>query len=572
MFAQIHAGIRYFDQDGVPPSTPTRTDNTNDPRVPRTCSPDGTEVGPVSYWSGLINGLGRHRNVSYTNKTRLSTFTVEPNKRYRFRLIGAQSLFAYMFSIDEHDLQLIATDGHFVKPETVQFITIHSGERYDFIINTMTMASKKNFIIRAETLEVNMSSPSVCGNSTLWPGELFSLFPDHSAEAILHYDSTSDIPSNNMYQQIVDSAIPMRGQCAAMNRNCTAVNCPFEQFPSLYGIECKHIHQLDLLNEVNSDQLPDFNTENTLFFNFGFEGDGSTSAINGINFAFPPAPLQLNNNIPNRCNPSNFQKCDNNSRLVTPDCLCTHVYDIDNGASYRFVFTAVGPNRTDNTNWNFAHPIHLHGHSFHVAKIGCGSYTDTGRIMNASEDITCKDNDYICTKPDWSSENPNLGRTDINKAPLKDTVLIPAGGYAIVYFKANNPGYWFLHCHIEVHQLEGMAVVINEANEMHNEPPPNMPQCGEFTWEPEEFRLKESSPSPFQPIQTMTPIPQTNEGLYFGFMLTFVVLFAVLLLVLIIYAIVTCCAVKCCDEFEDKEKWGANWLYLIEYLINKCRN
>ena len=220
----------------------------------------------------------------------------------------------------------------------------------------------------------------------------------------------------------------------------------------------------------------------------------------GVNFVFPPAPLQLNNNIPNKCSLAS-KKCDNNSRLqlVTPDCLCTHVYDVDNGASYRFVFTAVGPNRTDNRNWNFAHPIHLHGHSFHVAKIGFGDYSDTGRIMSASEDITCDKNEYICTNPQWSSENPDLGRTDINRAPLKDTVLIPAGGYAIVYFKANNPGYWFLHCHIEVHQLEGMAVVINEAEGMHNPPPLNMPQCGNFTWTVEQFKeMKPNHPVDYE--------------------------------------------------------------------------
>jgi len=26
----------------------------------------------------------------------------------------------------------------------------------------------------------------------------------------------------------------------------------------------------------------------------------------------------------------------------------------------------------------------------------------------------------------------------------------------------NNPGWWFFHCHIETHQLEGMAAVITE--------------------------------------------------------------------------------------------------------------
>ena len=32
---------------------------------------------------------------------------------------------------------------------------------------------------------------------------------------------------------------------------------------------------------------------------------------------------------------------------------------------------------TDNTNWNFAHPIQLHGHSFSVAKIGVHVYAWT---------------------------------------------------------------------------------------------------------------------------------------------------------------------------------------------------
>lgn len=29
----------------------------------------------------------------------------------------------------------------------------------------------------------------------------------------------------------------------------------------------------------------------------------------------------------------------------------------------------------------------------------------------------------------------------------KDTVSIPPNGYALFRFKANNPGWWLLHCH-----------------------------------------------------------------------------------------------------------------------------
>ena len=90
--------------------------------------------GPVTYWSGL-NGRGRHSNVSYT-QTRSSVFCVKPNNVYRFRLIGAQSLFAYRVSIDEHKLKVIATDGSFVQPVFVDYIIIHSGKRYDFLLKT----------------------------------------------------------------------------------------------------------------------------------------------------------------------------------------------------------------------------------------------------------------------------------------------------------------------------------------------------------------------------------------------------------------------------------------------------
>ena len=35
----------------------------------------------------------------------------------------------------------------------------------------------------------------------------------------------------------------------------------------------------------------------------------------------------------------------------------------------------------------FIHPIHLHGHSFHVVKIGYPSYTSEGLIKNITQDL-----------------------------------------------------------------------------------------------------------------------------------------------------------------------------------------
>ncbi len=67
-----------------------------------------------------------------------------------------------------------------------------------------------------------------------------------------------------------------------------------------------------------------------------------------------------------------------------------------------------------------SHPMHLHGHSFQVIEIN--------------------------SKP-------------LNGA-LRDTVLVPPKTSVTVAFDANNPGIWYLHCHILWHLAAGMATLV----------------------------------------------------------------------------------------------------------------
>src|SRR5271168_1749089 len=46
--------------------------------------------------------------------------------------------------------------------------------------------------------------------------------------------------------------------------------------------------------------------------------------------------------------------------------------------------------------------------------------------------------------------------------PRRDVALLPAGGYIIIAFKADNPGSWLLHCHIAWHASSGLAMQILE--------------------------------------------------------------------------------------------------------------
>jgi len=41
-------------------------------------------------------------------------------------------------------------------------------------------------------------------------------------------------------------------------------------------------------------------------------------------------------------------------------------------------------------------------------------------------------------------------------------MIVPFGGYAVVRFIVDNPGWWMVHCHIQLDQTVGMAAVIRE--------------------------------------------------------------------------------------------------------------
>lgn len=67
-----------------------------------------------------------------------------------------------------------------------------------------------------------------------------------------------------------------------------------------------------------------------------------------------------------------------------------------------------------------SHPMHLHGHSFQVIDIN-------GQALSGA---------------------------------LRDTVLVPGSSSVTVAFDANNPGLWYLHCHVLWHLAAGMATLV----------------------------------------------------------------------------------------------------------------
>ncbi|GAB0139089.1 Iron transport multicopper oxidase fetC [Epichloe bromicola] len=85
------------------------------------------------------------------------------------------------------------------------------------------------------------------------------------------------------------------------------------------------------------------------------------------------------------------------------------------------------------------HPFHLHGHNFQA-------------IYRSNESAGT-----------WEDGGGAAGKT-FPKVPMRrDTLLINPNGNMALRFKANNPGVWLFHCHIEWHVISGLVATFVEA-------------------------------------------------------------------------------------------------------------
>lgn len=100
------------------------------------------------------------------------------------------------------------------------------------------------------------------------------------------------------------------------------------------------------------------------------------------------------------------------------------------------------------------HPIHVHGHNFFIVGTGFGNF-----------DVKKDPVKYNLIDP-----------------PERNTVAVPSGGWSAIRFKADNPGVWFIHCHLEEHTTWGLAMGLIVESGLHPSqcllpPPDDLPPC-----------------------------------------------------------------------------------------------
>ncbi|VAH30762.1 unnamed protein product [Triticum turgidum subsp. durum] len=100
------------------------------------------------------------------------------------------------------------------------------------------------------------------------------------------------------------------------------------------------------------------------------------------------------------------------------------------------------------------HPLHLHGFNFYVLAQGAGNFNARTAVRS------------------YNLVNPQQ----------RNTVAVPAGGWAVIRFTADNPGVWVMHCHLDAHLPFGLAMAFEvddgpTPDTVLPPPPPDYPQC-----------------------------------------------------------------------------------------------
>ncbi|XP_076058516.1 uncharacterized protein LOC143035925 [Oratosquilla oratoria] len=390
-----------------------------------------------------VNGKGRNNAAERENTTYLEVpfevVEMEAGKRYRLRLVNGNTC-PFLLTIDKHRFTAIATDSISFNPVFGDSIVVSSGERWDIIVEA--------------DQPIGNYWMTFTGLIDCWWFKVYQ-------GAILRYKGAPDELPNTTLEYV--NPPPPGIYINPMNHDDKADT--EIGLLELENLEHNAVKDRALEKEVDKKFYLSFNIKNInndyfhheeyySYNDMSFWKEMPTPQINAVSMKNPHSPLltQFEDAKSYLCplgQPSN-------DSCVSDHCRCTHYIEVGLGETVEFVLVDIGYANLAN------HPFHLHGYNFYVvAQKKMGWFISLDQIK--------------------AMDKAGLIHRKLDNPVLKDTVSIPDGGYTVIRFTADNPGWWFMHCHLLLHTEMGMSMVLHVGTEEDIPPtPPGFPTCGDF--------------------------------------------------------------------------------------------
>ncbi|XP_071116464.1 uncharacterized protein [Haliotis cracherodii] len=389
----------------------------------------------------LINGRGAyqdfiHPDTNQTVYTPYSVFRVRKDAKYRFRVISSSILKCpIQISVDDHDVTMIASDGVPFEPVVVSSFVVFPGERYDFILDADKAVG--NYWIRAR-------------------GMLDCAGDKAKQVAILRYDNANETEPSAPTDY--ESAVRGGKLLNPLNEKGSPDQMPVSWLNATLAdpLNLKEKPDKKFYLAVDFNKIDNYRIHHELYYPISAtEKDLPMPQANNISNKEPPAPLLTQyNDVPKElfCTPENTRNCSNRF------CECINVMEVALDDTVEIILIDEGSFSSTN------HPFHLHGYNFRVVAM------DKINISTTLQEVMQLDTDGLISR-------------NLETPVAKDTVTIPNGGYTVIRFKADNPGFWLFHCHVTFHSLLGMGVVIQTGDLADMPPAPkHFPRCGNWRY------------------------------------------------------------------------------------------
>ncbi|KAK4772499.1 hypothetical protein SAY86_014274 [Trapa natans] len=388
-----------------------------------------TGGGPNVSDAYTINGLpGPLYNCSANDTFKLK---VKPGKTYLLRLVNAALNDELFFSIANHTMMVVDVDAVYVKPFDTDTLVLAPGQTSNVLLKAKPRNPRATFFM--------MARPYVTGQGT---------FDNSTVAGILEYAAglgsikqlpllKPTLPALNDTSFVTSFTRKLR----SLASNQFPANVPTNvdrQFFFAIGLgtnpcdkknqTCQGPNGTMFAASINNVS---FSMPTTALLQAHFTGQ--SNGVYNPNFPIIPlTPFNYTGNPPNNTMVSNGTKL-----VVLPFNTSVELIMQDT--------SILGAE---------SHPLHLHGFNFFIVGQGFGNF-------------------------DPSNDPKNFNLVD----PVeRNSVSVPSGGWVAIRFLADNPGVWFMHCHLEVHTSWGlkMAWLVLDGklpNQKLLPPPADLPKC-----------------------------------------------------------------------------------------------